>query len=138
MAKTDVKTVKNNNSVLEFLNSIKDSKRREDGLKLLKIFNEVLNDNPKMWGDSMVGYGNYHYKYVTGREGDMFKVGFSPRKQYLSIYTMGYTDMGDLLNKLGKHKLAKACLYIKDLNDIDINVLKEIIKRGWDMMEMRY
>lgn len=138
MAKSEVKTVKNDGSVTEFLNSVSDDVKREDSFKLLEIFKEVTHEEPKMWGSSMVGFGDYHYKYETGREGDMFKVGFSPRKQYLSIYTMGYRDMGDLLEKLGKHSVAKACLYIKRLSDVDVNVLKEIIKKGWDMMEQRY
>jgi len=84
-----------------------------------------------MWGASIVGYGRYHYRYKSGREGDFLATGFSPRKTALSVYIMpGYADFGDILSRLGKHKLGKSCLYVNKLADIDLDVLSELIRAG--------
>jgi len=91
---------------------------------------------PEMWGDSIVGFGSYHYKYASGREGDWFITGFSPRKQNLTLYIMsGFDECDQLLNKLGKHSTGKSCLYIKKIEDVDIDVLKELVKKSVGHME---
>jgi len=127
----ELKTKLNNKNVLEFIMSIEHDKRREDSLKLLDIFDEVTGEEPKMWGDSIVGYGLYHYKYASGQEGDWMRTGFSPRKQALSLYLMnGFSNNEELLSKLGKYKTGKGCLYINKLEDIDLDVLKKLIKKS--------
>ncbi len=115
-------------SVPEFLNQIADPKRREDCLAIAEIMERLSGSQPKMWGDSIVGFGDYRYKYASGREGDWFLVGFAPRKQNLSIYIMGYLEFySDILEGLGKFKHGKGCLYIKKLEDIDLEVLETLI-----------
>lgn len=115
-------------SVPDFLNSIKDPVRREDCLTIATAMEEITGSKPKMWGDSIVGFGDYHYKYASGREGDWFRVGFSPRKQNLTLYLMGYLEFyTEILDKLGKFKHGKGCLYIDKLEDIDQDVLKTLI-----------
>lgn len=124
----EIKTKRNKASVKEFLESVEHKRRREDGLALLEIFNEVTGMVPEMWGDSMVGYGSYHYKSKSGQEGDWFLTGFSPRKQNLSIHIMPGFDLLEMeLSALGKHKTGRSCLYINKLADIDIEVLKKLI-----------
>lgn len=115
-------------SVEEFLNTIKDETKRKDSFILLKIMKEITGETPILWGPSLVGFGKTHYKYKSGREGDWFLMGFSPRARNLTIYIMpGFERYTALLQKLGKHKTGKSCLYIKKLDDVDINVLKELI-----------
>ena len=115
-------------SVPEFLNQIADPKRREDCLAIAEIMERLSGSQPKMWGESIVGFGDYRYKYASGREGDWFLVGFAPRKQNLSIYIMGYLEYySDILEGLGKFKHGKGCLYIKKLEDIDLEVLETLI-----------
>lgn len=124
-----MKTVKNEKPVLDFLKSIEHNKRREDGLKILDLMKEVTGEEPAMWGDSIIGFGNYKYKYASGREGEWMYVGFSPRKQNLTLYIMdGFDGYADLLRKLGKHKTGKSCLYINKLEDVDQEVLKKLVK----------
>jgi hypothetical protein len=121
---TDVK-------VEDFLNAVKHPRRKADGCELLRIMREITNEEPVMWGPSIVGFGSYHYKYESGREGDMPVTGFSPRKQSLSLYIMsGFDEYEDLLEKLGKHRVGKSCLYINKLADVDISVLKELIRKS--------
>lgn len=125
------KTQPTDASVQEFLNKVAPPRRREDGLALLDLFQKVTPYDPVMWGDSIVGFGRYHYRYKTGREGDFLATGFSPRKSALSIYIMpGYRDYGTLLSQLGKHKTGAACLYINKLSDIDQGVLTTLIQTG--------
>ena len=115
-------------NVPDFLNSIDDPGRKQDCLTVTALMEELSGSKPKMWGDSMVGFGDYHYKYASGREGDWFQVGFSPRKQNLTLYIMGYLEFyTDILEGLGKFKHGKGCLYIKKLEDIDLDVLKTLI-----------
>lgn len=115
-------------SVPDFLNSIEDPGRRNDCLAISALMEELSGSKPKMWGDSMVGFGDYRYKYASGREGDWFLVGFSPRKLNLTLYIMGYLEFyTDILEGLGKFKHGKGCLYIKKLEDIDLEVLKTLI-----------
>ena len=104
--------------------------------KILKILEEVTGENAQMWGDSIVGFGSYHYKYESGREGDWFVTGFSPRKQNLTLYIMsGFDEYDQLLSKLGKHTTGKACLYIKKIEDVDVDVLKELVQKSVKHME---
>lgn len=127
----ELKTKLNDKSVLKFINSLQDEKKRTDSLAILDMMKEITKEEPKMWGDSIIGFGTYHYKYASGREGDWFLTGFSPRKQNFSLYIMsGFREYGELLKKLGKHKTSKACLYIKSLDDIDTKTLKELITKS--------
>ncbi|MFW6232585.1 MAG: DUF1801 domain-containing protein [Bacteroidota bacterium] len=127
----ELKTKVNDADVNDFLNKIDDEKKRADAFEILGIFKEVTGAEPKMWGGSIIGFGDYHYKYESGREGDWFEAGFSPRKQNFSIYILsGLTSRGEYLSKLGKYKTGKSCLYIKKLDDIDKNVLREIIENS--------
>lgn len=136
-----LKTQKNTASVTEFLNSVIDPVRKRDAQTVAKLMREVTGKRPKMWGSSIVGYGEYHYKYASGREGDWMMTGFSPRKAAISIYIMpGYQfdDMQDLLDKLGPHTTGKSCLYIKNLDDIHLPTLKKIIAKGYKHMKRTY
>lgn len=135
----ELKTQRTNVPVEQFLDSVEDPKRREEGKVLHVLFQESTNEEPAMWGSSIVGYGSYHYKSTRSKqEGDWPLTGFSPRKQNLSLYIMpGFDRYTDLLSKLGKHKTSVGCLYIKKLVDIDTEVLKELIRRSVaDMKEM--
>ena len=125
----ELKTKPTQASVKEFLNQIPDKERREDCFAVAKIMEEITGDKPKMWGPSIVGFGTYHYKYASGREGDWPVTGFSPRKKDLTLYIMmGFKKHADLMEKLGKHSTGKSCLYIKRLSDIHVPTLKKLIK----------
>jgi predicted transcriptional regulator len=126
---SDLKTKKNDKDILEFLNSVENPKKRADSLALFELFKEVTDEEPSMWGDNIVGFGEYHYKYDSKREGDWMLSAFSPRKAYISVYIMpGFKNYGSILDRLGKHKTSKgSCLYINKLADVDIEVLKELI-----------
>jgi hypothetical protein len=116
-------------SVPEFLEKIEDPGRKADCIALTRMMERLTNSEPSMWGDSIVGFGTYRYKYPSGREGEWFQAGFSPRKQNLTIYVMGYLEFyNEILANLGKFKHGKGCLYIKRLEDIDMKVLEELIK----------
>jgi len=124
----ELKTKPTKADVEKFLKGIKDEKKREDSFKILKLMKQITKEEPAMWGSSIIGFGNYHYKYASGREGDWFLAGFSPRKQSLTIYAMTYLEKHkDILKRLGKHKIGKGCLYINKLEDVDMKVLKELI-----------
>jgi hypothetical protein len=123
------KTKPTNQSVAEFLNKIPDAERREDCRAIAKLMEEITGSKPKMWGPAIVGFGSYHYKYESGREGDSPVTGFSPRKQALTLYIiMGFEKHADLLKQLGKHRTAKSCLYIKRLSDVHVPTLRKLIK----------
>lgn len=125
----ELKTKENDGDVTAFLAGVPDAQRRADAQRLLGIFRRVTKEPPRMWGASMVGYGRYHYTYATGREGDWFIAGFSPRKQDLTVYLMcGFEPLAADLARLGKHKLGKSCLYVKRLDDIDPAVLERMLK----------
>jgi len=127
----ELKTKKTEASVTKFLASIEDEKKRKDSRAVLKMMKEITGDKPKMWGTAMIGFGSYHYKYASGQEGDWFLTGFSPRKQALTLYIMsGFSKYDALLNKLGKFKTGKACLYIKKLEDVHLPTLEELIRRS--------
>jgi hypothetical protein len=125
----ELKTKPTQASVKDFLNQIPDKERRDDCFAIAKIMEEVTGDKPKMWGPSIVGFGTYHYKYASGREGDWPVTGFSPRKKDLTLYIMmGFEKHADLMKQLGKYSNAKSCLYIKRLSDIHVPTLKKLIK----------
>src|SRR5579871_6178212 len=123
------KTKKTEASVESFLNGVESEQQREDAFAILAMMKDVTRLEPKMWGPSMIGFGEYHYKYETGHEGDIFRVGFSPRKGKMSLFLMpgGPERCAALLKRLGKHKAAKGCLYINKLADVDEAVLRELI-----------
>lgn len=127
----ELKTKVNDASVEAFLNTIEDAKKRQDSFAVLELMKEVTGAEPKMWGSSIIGFGDTHYKYATGREGDWFLTGFSPRKQNLTLYIAGgFDEHAELMQTLGKHKIGKGCLYINKLSDIDQAKLRELIKRS--------
>ncbi len=124
----ELKTKPNNASVADFLKGIEDDQKRADCRAVLKIMKKVTGKKAKMWGDSIVGFGSYSYKYASGREGDWFVCGFAPRKRDLTLYIMsGFSRYGALMKKLGKHKTGSSCLYIKRLSDVDEEVLTRLI-----------
>ena len=128
-----LKTQKNDGSVEAFLHSVDNEKRREDAFQVLDLMKEVIGEEPKMWGGSIIGFGDYHYKYKSGREGDWFLAGFSPRKKSLTLYIMaGFAGYDDLLANLGKYKTGKSCLYINKLEDVNLETLQELVKRSAD------
>jgi hypothetical protein len=126
----ELKTKVNEASVTDFLNGIKDETKRADSFEIVKLMQQVTKQEPRMWGSSIVGFGNVHLKYESGRELDWFTIGFSPRKQELTLYGLGNWLESDMLKKLGKCKTGKGCLYIKKLEDVDIKVLKELLKQA--------
>ncbi|NPE30541.1 DUF1801 domain-containing protein [Methanococcoides sp. SA1] len=127
----ELKTRKNEASVEDFINSVEDEKKRTDSLAIMDLMQEVTGEEPAMWGNSIVGFGSYTYKYASGRTGDWMLVGFSPRKQNLTLYIMpGFEQYADLLSKLGKYKLGKSCLYIKKLEDVDLDVVQKLVKQS--------
>ena len=126
-------------SVAEFLNAIPHPTRRADGLALDALFRKVTGYTPQMWGPTMVGYGSYDYVYETGHSGTSLATGFSPRKANLVLYILpGYARLGDMLTRLGKHKIGKSCLYINKLADVDMDVVAEIIRAGLDDLATRW
>jgi len=132
----ELKTKRNKGSVEAFLNSVPDEKKRQDSFAILDLMKQVTGEEPEMWGESIVGFGSYHYKYESGREGDWFVTGFSPRKQNLTLYIMsGFEEYDRLLSRLGKHKIGKSCLYINKIEDIDQSVLQELVKKSVQHME---
>jgi hypothetical protein len=144
MAKSQNKTKGTAASVETFIGSAPGGKREEAEI-LLKLYKDVTGLPPKMWGPSIVGFGSYHYKYDSGREGDMCRAGFSPRKDKLTLYMMGgYSNpetekkLAALRAKLGKHKTGASCLYINKLADVDLGVLKQMIETDLAYMNKKY
>ena len=141
---SDAKTKPTDASVADFISAVENKRRREDAIVLADLVKQTSGYDPVMWGESIIGYGQYRYKYKSGREGEWMLTGFSPRKAHQVIYLMGcYVDDGfdeqDLLfSKLGKHKMGASCLYINKLSDIDISVLEELIKRSCALMRDKY
>ncbi|PPA71031.1 DUF1801 domain-containing protein [Jeotgalibacillus proteolyticus] len=133
------KTKENDGSVIEFIESVDHPKKKEDAYRLLDIFTEASGYDAKMWGPSMIGFGSYHYKYETGHEGDSFLAGFSPRKSKISLYfATGDPTREKLLKDFGKHTTGKACVYINKLDDINVDVLKALIKQSVDFLQEMY
>jgi len=126
---SDLKTKRNNADVDVFISTVGNETRRHDSYQVLEIMKKVTKKSPEMWGDNIVGFGTYYYQYESGQEGNWFTTGFSPRKQNLTLYIMpGFSQLEDLLAKLGKHKLGKSCLYINKLSDVNLKVLEQITK----------
>jgi len=135
----ELKTARTDASVDAFLDAIEDESRREDCRTLLRIMKQATRAEPAMWGPSIVGFGSYHYKYESGREGDWFLTGFSPRKQNLTLYIMaGFDRYEELMSKLGRHSTGKSCLYVKRLSDLDMKVLKELVTASVRHMKSKY
>lgn len=134
----ELKTKANEASVEDFLSNIPDEKRRKDAFEVLELMQEVTKEKAKMWGDSIVGFGSYHYKYASGHEGDSSLTGFSPRKQNLTIYINGgFEEHKELMEQLGKYKTGKVCLYVNKLEDIKLPVLKKLIKASVASMKKK-
>jgi hypothetical protein len=133
---TEPKTTKNRRSVAEFLAGVADPKRRADAEAVTALMAEVTGAEPTMWGSSIVGFGSYHYRYASGREGDWPAVGLSPRKMALTIYlSAGFDGYDDLLARLGPHSTGKTCLYVKRLSDVDENVLRDLVRGGFRQLD---
>ncbi len=132
-----LKTQVNDASVADFINTISDETKRKDGFALLKLFEKITGEKAKMWGTSIVGFGKYHYKSERStQEGDWPLIGFSPRKQNLTLYILsGFDETIELLNALGRHKRSVGCLYIKKLADVELPVLEKIIKKSYEHMK---
>jgi hypothetical protein len=127
----ELKTKATDASVEDFLNTIEEEQKRADCFAISKMMQQATRAKPKMWGDSIVGFGAYHYVYASGRGGDWPLVAFSPRKGNITLYIMaGFEQYNDLMQKLGKHKTGKSCLYIKSLADVNKGVLKELIAKS--------
>lgn len=135
----ELKTKITTASVEKFLDTIDDEQRRDDCYEVMKLMSKTTKQPAKMWGTAIVGFGTYHYKYASGQEGDWPPVAFSPRKQNLTLYIMpGFEEYAGLMEKLGKYKTGKACIYIKKLSDIDLKVLTQLIKQSYDYMVKKY
>lgn len=132
----ELKTKRNKGDVEAFLNGISEERKRQDSFTILELMKQVTGEEPEMWGDSIVGFGSYHYKYKSGREGDWFVTGFSPRAQNLTLYIMaGFDEYNHLLDRLGKYKTGKSCLYIKKMEDVDRDVLRDLVKKSVQHMK---
>jgi Domain of unknown function (DU1801) len=135
----ELKTKPTDQSVEKFIGQVSDEEVRDDCYELVKLMTKVTGSKPKMWGPSIVGFGKYHYKYDSGHEGDMCITGFSPRKQNLTLYVMApFPGQAALLTKLGKHRASKACLYIKRLSDVDMQVLEQLVSQSVGWVKQRY
>lgn len=133
------KTKKTKVSVASFLSAIEDPRKRSDAKKIAAMMRRATGKRARMWGSSIIGYGEYHYKYDSGREGDWALVGFSPRKQNLAVYIMpGFDAFPALMKKLGKYKTGKSCLYLNKLDDVDHDVLEKLIGDSVKVMRKRY
>ncbi|WP_298832070.1 DUF1801 domain-containing protein [uncultured Planococcus sp.] len=133
------KTKETDADVIAFIESVDHPKKRQDAYKLLELFEQASGFSPKMWGSSIIGFGSYHYVYKTGHEGDAPLVGFSPRKAKISLYfATGDEKRGPLLEKLGKHTTGKACVYINQTDDVDLDVLQQLIRQSIDFLQDLY
>ena len=132
----ELKTKQNKGDVHAYLNSVENEKKRQDAFAILELMQKATGLEPEMWGDSIVGFGKYHYKYASGREGDWFVTGFAPRKQNLTLYIMpGFERYDELMASLGKHKTGKSCLYINKLEDVNLEVLEELVRQSAAQMQ---
>ncbi|MDR3577293.1 MAG: DUF1801 domain-containing protein [Anaerolineaceae bacterium] len=129
----DIKTKPTGEDIEQYLNAIDDEKKRRDCAIIIELMSQVTRLEPKIWASSMVGFGNHHYKYTSGREGDTFLIGFSPRKQNLTFYGLaGFVGHEQLLEKLGKYKTGKGCLYINSLDEIHVPTLRALIQQSFE------
>jgi len=138
MPKSKQKTTETTQSVSSFVKTIEDKQRQKDCFEIIEIIQKQSGFEPKMWGPSIIGFGSYHYKYESGHEGDAPLVGFSPRKSEFALYIANFDGKEDLLKKFGKHKTAKACVYIKKLEDIDVAVLKKLVTGSVKHYQTKY
>lgn len=133
MSNAKIQTVPTTADVLEFLARLDDDQQRRDSETLVEIMHSVSGQPPVMWGPAIIGFGSYHYKYESGREGDMPRIAFSPRKGKLTLYIISdASKYADLLSRLGKHKTSKACLYITKLADVDLKVFGQLVKKAYE------
>ena len=133
------KTQPTKQSVTSFLNAVENEQRKKDGFEVLELMKEITGEEPVLWGPSLIGFGKYHYKYESGREGDFFRTGFSPRKTALTLYIMsGFSRYAALMSKLGKYHPGPSCLYLKKLDDVDREVLRELIVESLKFMKEKY
>ena len=133
---TEPKTKPTKENVEQFLKKVENPMKRVDNFKILDLMKDITKEEPVMWGDSIVGFGSYHYKYASGREGNWPLVGFSPRKQNLTVYIMpGFDGYDDILKNLGKFKTGKSCLYINKLKDVDMQLLRELVLKSVEHMK---
>ena len=136
---SDLKTRPTPLSVDAFVEAVDDEHKRADCRAVAELMADITGAEGVMWGSSIVGFGSYHYRYASGREGDFFEAGFSPRKRALTIYVMaGFAEYDDLLARLGKHSTGKSCLYVKRLADIDLDVLREMLIRSVAYIRTKY
>ena len=127
----ELKTQDNDASVDDYLNSVENEKKREASFVVKELMEDVTGEEARMWGDSIVGFGHYHYKYASGRDAEWMLVGFAPRKRNLTLYIMsGFDEYDVLLGELGKHSTGKSCLYINKLEDIDMDVLRDLVDKS--------
>jgi hypothetical protein len=139
MIVAEPKTQPNDASVEAFLQNVANEVRRRDSLVVLQMMQRITGHEPRMWGASIVGFGRYHYRYESGREGDSFLTGFSPRKQALTLYIMpGFREYDALMRRLGKYRTGKSCLYINRLEDVDLAVLEELVRLAFEFMDRKY
>lgn len=132
----ELKTQPNEQNVEDFLNNVENETKRKDSFSILEMMKEETGAEPIMWGDSIIGFGSYQYKYASGRDAEWFLTGFSPRKQNLTLYIMsGFDEYDELLDKLGKHSTGKSCLYIKRLEDVDQDVLRDLVSKSVEHMK---
>jgi hypothetical protein len=136
---TQLKTQPNDQKVEDYLNTVEPQQKRDDCFAILKLMQEVTGEPAKMWGSSIVGFGQYHYKYESGREGNWFVTGFASRSKNITLYIMaGFENYDELMHKLGKHTTGKSCLYIKKLEDVDQAILRELVKQSVAFMVETY
>jgi hypothetical protein len=135
----ELKTKQTDESVTKFLNTVEDETKRKDCFEIIEMMKQVTGMPAKMWGTAIIGFGSHHYKYESGHEGDMCIIGFSPRKQNITLY-VGVTNehIQKLLPELGKHKTGKGCLYINKLSEVNTDVLKKIIKASFEYAKAKY
>lgn len=139
MAKSQNKTVETSSSVDQFISLIENDEKRTDSIRIIRMLEDISKEPPVMWGTSIIGFGRYHYKYESGREGDFLKIGFSPRKQNLTLYIMpGFDRYDELMQQLGKYTTGKSCLYIKRLEDIQWDVLVQLSTLSYQHMTKKY
>jgi hypothetical protein len=132
----ELKTQENDASVDDYLNSVEDEKKRAASFQIKELMEAVTGEEARMWGDSIVGFGHYRYQYASGREGEWMLTGFAPRKRNLTLYIMsGFDEYDDLLAKLGKHSTGKSCLYINKLEDVDLDVLRDLVDKSVQHMK---
>ena len=145
MAKAALKTKPTDADVTAFIETVEPARRKAEAYQLIDQFRKVTGEEPRMWGPSIIGFGSYDYKYESGREGTMCRAGFSPRKAKLSLYLMGayctpeaQAEQDRLFRLLGKHSVGKSCLYINRLEQVDMNILEQLIRNNWQLMNERH